>query len=110
MQAGQDGIQRLLAAEQEAQKIIAQARKEKSERLKQAKREAEKEIAAYRQQREEAYKKQISDDSSNSGANVKRLDKESSEAMHEIQQNISKKKKEVLDQLLSYVTTVKLQK
>ena len=29
MQAGQDGIQRLLAAEQEAQKIIAQARKGK---------------------------------------------------------------------------------
>ena len=81
--AGQDGIQRLLAAEQEAQKIVAKARKgwrtfkrtvamtrlqhpclccaDKSERLKQAKKEAEKEVAAYKQQREDAYQKRIKD-------------------------------------------------
>ena len=85
--AGQDGIQRLLAAEQEAQKIVAKARKgaslgvlhcqrqdgcqadayftpcytDKSERLKQAKREAEKEIQGYKQQREDAYQKRIKD-------------------------------------------------
>lgn len=84
---GQDGIQRLLAAEQEAQKIVAKARKgestaapsqsrlapldrqansaamlaDKSERLKQAKREAEKEIQSYKQQREDAYQKRIKD-------------------------------------------------
>ena len=85
--AGQDGIQRLLAAEQEAQKIVAKARKgtvdkqiwgkcfkaqrcdclscsDKSERLKQAKREAEKEIQAYKQQREDAYQKRVKDVSS----------------------------------------------
>ena len=82
--AGQDGIQRLLAAEQEAQKIVAKARKgahsfvmleccclvdraqfllmaDKQERLKQAKREAEKEIQSYKQQREDAYQKRIKD-------------------------------------------------
>lgn len=83
--AGQDGIQRLLAAEQEAQKIVAKARKggrtlirtlaiirlqfsppllhcaDKAERLKQAKKEAEKEVAAYKQQREDAYQKRIKD-------------------------------------------------
>lgn len=82
--AGQDGIQRLLAAEQEAQKIVAKARKgigrppvdllwllngradlcptaDKQERLKQAKREAEKEIQSYKQQREDTYQKRIKD-------------------------------------------------
>lgn len=104
--AGQDGIQRLLAAEQEAQKIVAKARKDKSERLKQAKREAEKEIQGYKQQREDTYQKRIKDDSSNSGANVKRLDQESNDQMKEIQKNIAAKKKEVMDKLLGYVTEV----
>lgn len=79
-----DGIQRLLAAEQEAQAIIAKARKgdairvasasccfanpgitpthtAKSERLKQAKAEAEKELAVFKAEREEQYKKRVAE-------------------------------------------------
>jgi V-type H+-transporting ATPase subunit G len=108
--AGQDGIQRLLAAEKEAQQIVAQARKAKSDRLKQAKAEAEKEIKAYKQQREEAYQKLISDDTSNSGATEKRLESESKDTVKAIQKSISEKKKEVSDQLLSYVTSVSFDK
>jgi V-type H+-transporting ATPase subunit G len=108
--AGQDGIQRLLAAEQEAQQIVARARKEKAERLKQAKREAEKEIQAYKKQREDAYQKRIADDSNFSGANIKRLEQETNQAIKELQQNVASKKKMVLDTLLEFVTTVKLQK
>lgn len=104
--AGQDGIQRLLAAEKEAQQIVANARKGKTDRLKQAKAEAEKEVKAYKQQREEAYQKRIADDSSSSGANVSRLEAESKEAIKTIQSSISAKKKEVSDQLLKYVTSV----
>lgn len=108
--AGQDGIQRLLAAEKEAQQIVAKARKAKSDRLKQAKAEAEKEIKAYKQQREEAYQKRISDDTSSSGQNEKRLDTESKAAVKSIQDSISSKKKEVVDQLMGYVTTVSFAK
>lgn len=80
-----DGIQRLLAAEQEAQAIIAKARKgdairvacpsllfrgienltrpyaAKSERLKQAKAEAEKELAVFKAEREDQYKKRVAE-------------------------------------------------
>ncbi|CAK0780233.1 hypothetical protein CVIRNUC_004979 [Coccomyxa viridis] len=105
--AGQDGIQRLLKAEQEAQKIVTEARKGKADRLKQAKQEAEKEIKAYKAQREEQFQKRMSDDSSSSGANVKRLDSESAKAVKDIEKNISSKKKEVVDTLLDYVTNVK---
>ncbi|CAI7907434.1 unnamed protein product [Closterium sp. NIES-54] len=51
------GIQLLLAAEQEAQKVVAAARAAKTARLRQAKEEAEREAAAYRAQREEEYRK-----------------------------------------------------
>ncbi|CAL5221715.1 g3957 [Coccomyxa viridis] len=108
--AGQDGIQRLLKAEQEAQSIVTAARKAKSDRLKQAKQEAEKEIKAYKAQREEAFQKRMSDDSSTSGANVKRLESESAAAVKGIEKSISSKKKEVVETLLDYVTNVKFTK
>ncbi|KAK9790588.1 hypothetical protein WJX73_008059 [Symbiochloris irregularis] len=103
---GQDSIQRLIAAEQEAQKIVAAARKARTERLKQAKAEAEKEIKSYKKQREESYQKRISDDSSSSGANAKRLEGEGSNAKKALDKSIASKKQEVLDMLLKYVSTV----
>ena len=88
MAAGQDGIQKLLAAEMDAQRIVSDARKSepvnayetcahalwgcdvwewwlsfagKTDRLRQAKAEAEKEIAAYRAEREGAYQKKVAE-------------------------------------------------
>jgi len=43
-----DGIQALLQAEQEAQRIVSAARAEKATRLKQAREEAEREIVSYK--------------------------------------------------------------
>lgn len=108
--SGQDGIQRLLAAEQEAQGIVTAARKAKADRLKQAKQEAEREIKAYKAQREEQYQKRISDDSTSSGANVKRLESESASTVKTIEKSIASKKKEVVDTLLAYVTHVSFPK
>eukprot|EP00884_Botryococcus_braunii_P017243 jgi/Botrbrau1/4201/Bobra.0044s0006.1 len=107
---GQDGIQRLLAAETEAQQIVAKARKAKADRLKQAKAEAEKEIKAYKAQREEQYQKRIAEDSTNSGANIKRLEKEAGDAVAAVQANVTKNKQKVLDTLLGFVTDVQLVK
>lgn len=108
--AGQDGIQRLLQAEQEAQAIVSRARKSKSERLKQAKDEADKEIAAYKAQRERDFQSKIATDSSSSQENVTRLGEESSKAVSAVQASIQERKQEVLKLLLDHVTTVKLVK
>ncbi|KAK9819079.1 hypothetical protein WJX81_002296 [Elliptochloris bilobata] len=106
--AGQDGIQRLLAAEQEAQKIVATARKAKADRLRQAKQEAEREVKAYKAQREEQYQKRIADDSTSSGSTVKRLEADATAQVKGIEKSIAAKKKEVVDTLLEHVIKVKL--
>lgn len=103
---GQDSIQRLIQAEQEAQKIVAAARKARGDRLKQAKAEAEKEIKAYKKQREDQYQKRISDDSSSSGQNAKRLEGETSQQKKSMEKSVAGKKQEVLDMLLRYVQNV----
>mmetsp|Transcript_10194 Transcript_10194/g.30700 ORF Transcript_10194/g.30700 Transcript_10194/m.30700 type:complete len:118 (+) Transcript_10194:228-581(+) len=105
--AGQDGIQKLLAAEKEAQEIVAKARKAKSDRLKQAKAEAEKEIEAYKQDRENAYQQKQSANTSNAGDTSKRLEEESKKAEADIKAGVSKNKQQVLDTLLNHVTAVK---
>mmetsp|Transcript_63019 Transcript_63019/g.130971 ORF Transcript_63019/g.130971 Transcript_63019/m.130971 type:complete len:115 (+) Transcript_63019:37-381(+) len=52
---GQDGIDRLLAAEMEATEIVSKARKEKQARIKQARDEAEQEITKFRQTLEQEF-------------------------------------------------------
>lgn len=106
--AGQDGIQRLLAAEQEAQAIVTKARKAKSERLKQAKDEAQREIGSYKAEREAEFRRKVTEDSSSSQDNVTRLAEDSARAVKSIQDSVATKKKDVLDLLLHHVTTVKL--
>ncbi|PNH05757.1 V-type proton ATPase subunit G [Tetrabaena socialis] len=105
--AGSDGIQKLLAAEQEAQRIVNEARKAKGDRLRQAKVEAEKEIAAYRAEREGAYQKKISEGSTGSVATFQRLQSETALAVQKIQADVKAKKSDVMDMLMNYVTGVR---
>uniref|UniRef100_A0A2P2K0Z1 Uncharacterized protein Vacuolar ATP synthase subunit G 2 family protein n=1 Tax=Rhizophora mucronata TaxID=61149 RepID=A0A2P2K0Z1_RHIMU len=58
---GQNGIQLLLAAEQEAQHIVNAARNAKLARLKQAKEEAEKEAAQFRAQVEAEFQRKLAE-------------------------------------------------
>eukprot|EP00887_Chlorella_sp_A99_P007589 scaffold28.g7589.t1 len=108
--AGQDGIQRLLAAEQEAQAIVQKARQAKAARLKQAKDEAEREIVAYKAEREAEFKHKVATDSSSSQENVVRLADESARAVGAINKSIQARKADVLGMLLGHVTAVKFQK
>ncbi|KAH6760440.1 vacuolar ATP synthase G3, partial [Perilla frutescens var. frutescens] len=59
--SSQNGIQLLLAAEQEAQHIVNAARTAKQARLKQAKEEAEKEIAEFRSQMEAEFQRKVAE-------------------------------------------------
>merc|ERR1712037_213190 len=85
-----DGIQQLLAAEQEAQRIVGTARKAKQGRLRQAKDEAEKEITNYRQQRDTQYKKKLADQSGDSSTVVMRLDQEAEQELAVIVQKVAR--------------------
>ncbi|CAN4096189.1 unnamed protein product [Withania somnifera] len=103
----QNGIQQLLAAEQEAQHIVNAARGEKQARLKQAKDEAEKEIAEFRAYMEAEFQRKVEQTSGDSGANVKRLDQETFAKIQNLKAESKSISKDVVQMLLRQVTTVK---
>ncbi|KAF3634915.1 V-type proton ATPase subunit G 2 [Capsicum annuum] len=102
---GQNGIQLLLAAEQEAQHIVNTARTAKQARLKQAKEEAEKEIAEFRAYMEAEFQRKIEQTSGDSGANVKRLELETDEKIEHLKTEASRVSSDVVKMLLRHVTT-----
>ncbi|WCJ19335.1 V-type proton ATPase subunit G [Euphorbia peplus] len=104
---GQNGIQLLLAAEQEAQHIVNAARNAKMARLKQAKEEAEKDIADFRAQMEADFQRKLAETSGDSGANVKRLEIETEEKIGQLKIEASRISHDVVNMLLKQVTTVK---
>ncbi|CAI0462650.1 unnamed protein product [Linum tenue] len=102
-----NGIQLLLAAEQEAQHIVNAARNAKLARLKQAKDEAEREATEFRAQMEAQYQKKLTETSGDSGANVKRLEQETEVKIGHLKSDGSRISHDVIDMLLRQVTTVK---
>ncbi|XP_022765357.1 V-type proton ATPase subunit G1-like [Durio zibethinus] len=104
---GQNGIQQLLAAEQEAQYIVNTARNTKMARLKLAKEEAEKEIAEYRAQVEYEFQKKVAESSGDSGANVKRLELETDAKINHLKNEAATISHDVVQMLLKHVTSVR---
>lgn len=102
-----NGIQLLLAAEQEAQRIVNAAREAKMARLRQAKEEAEKEIVAFRAQMEAEYQRKVAESSGDSGANVKRLEQETEAKIAHLKTEGTRIAQDVVQMLLKHVTTVK---
>ncbi|KAK9666077.1 hypothetical protein RND81_14G158800 [Saponaria officinalis] len=103
----QNGIQLLLAAEQEAQHIVNAAKNAKMARLRQAKEEAEREMADFRAQMEADFQRRLAESSGDSGANVKRLEQETDAKIEQLKSQASSISPEVVQMLLKYVTTVK---
>ncbi|KAI3705543.1 hypothetical protein L1987_75782 [Smallanthus sonchifolius] len=104
---GQNGIQSLLAAEQEAQQIVNAARNAKLARLKQAKEEAEREVAEFRAQMEADFQRKLTETSGDSGANVKRLEKETDAKIQHLKTEAERISSDVVEMLLKHVTTVR---
>uniref|UniRef100_A0A6M2F8Z3 V-type proton ATPase subunit G n=1 Tax=Populus davidiana TaxID=266767 RepID=A0A6M2F8Z3_9ROSI len=104
---GQNGIQLLLAAEQEAQHIVNTARNAKMARLRQAKEEAEKEIAEFRAHMEAEFQRKLTESSGDSGANVKRLEHETEAKIGHLKTEASRISNDVVQMLLKHVTAVK---
>ncbi|KAI3748608.1 hypothetical protein L6452_11812 [Arctium lappa] len=103
---GHNGIQLLLTAEQEAQQIVDAARNSKSARLKQAKEEAQKEVAEFRAQMEADFQRKLTESSGDSGANVKRLDKETEAKIQHLKIESNRISHDVNKMLLKHVTSV----
>mmetsp|Transcript_19633 Transcript_19633/g.35401 ORF Transcript_19633/g.35401 Transcript_19633/m.35401 type:complete len:111 (-) Transcript_19633:197-529(-) len=104
--SGTDGVQKLLAAEQEANAVVTEAKKAKADRLRQARAEADREITAYRAEREGAYQKKLAESSSGSQVNLQRLTSETNVAIQKINADVYAKKKQVVESLLKFVSTV----
>ncbi|XP_010278079.1 PREDICTED: V-type proton ATPase subunit G 1-like [Nelumbo nucifera] len=102
-----NGIQLLLAAEQEALNIVNDAKNAKTSRLKQAKEEANREIATYRAEMEAEFQKKVAESSGDSGANVKRLQQETDGKIQYLKSEAGRVSNDVTDMLLKHVTTVK---
>lgn len=96
---GQDGIQRLIKAEEEAQNIISRARQAKNDRLRQAKLEAEQEVASYKSEREEALRRADSIGSQNAGAQFERLNRQAEADIGKVHATAGQMKEKVANEL-----------
>mmetsp|Transcript_6892 Transcript_6892/g.20629 ORF Transcript_6892/g.20629 Transcript_6892/m.20629 type:complete len:110 (+) Transcript_6892:253-582(+) len=104
----QDGIQKLLRAEQEANAIVTAARQEKTARIKQAKDEAEAEIQLYRNQREQRYQQMVAQATGGSDEMTKELEMKAKHAEANMRATIQKKEASVTGMLVKHVTSVHL--
>lgn len=104
----QDGIQKLLQAEQEANAIVTAARQEKTARIKQAKDEAEAEIQSYRNQREQQYQQMLAQATGGSDELAKELETKAKRAEANIRATIGKNGANVTGMLVKHVTSVQL--
>ncbi|KAI9677371.1 MAG: hypothetical protein M1817_006323 [Caeruleum heppii] len=102
------GIQTLLDAEREAQKIV---QKDRTKRVKDARSEAQKEIDDYRKQKDQEFKKFESEaglvHTSGNQKAEEDADKEADQKMKEMKDVGSKSGDKVVDDLLKAVTDVK---
>ncbi|KAL1296588.1 hypothetical protein AAFC00_000084 [Neodothiora populina] len=107
------GIQTLLDAEREAQKIVQKASSfiltvaDRTKRVKDARSEAQKEIEEYRQKKEEEFKSFEKEHTSGNKKAEEDAEKENEEKLKEIKEIGGKQGQKVVEDLLKAVTDVK---
>ncbi|PYH42214.1 uncharacterized protein BP01DRAFT_359666 [Aspergillus saccharolyticus JOP 1030-1] len=101
------GIQTLLDAEREAQKIVQQAREYRTKRIRDAKAEAQKEIEEYRKQKEDEFKKFEAEHSSGYKKAEEDANKEAEVKLQEIKVAGNEKGSKVVDDLIHALIEVK---
>ncbi|CAF9920204.1 MAG: hypothetical protein GOMPHAMPRED_002008 [Gomphillus americanus] len=101
------GIQTLLDAEREAQKIVQKAREYRTKRVKDARSEAQKEIEEYRNQKEEEFKKFESEQTGGNKKAEEDANRDTEAKLKDIKAAGSKSGDKVVEELLKIVTEVK---
>ncbi|CAA9967106.1 hypothetical protein PTNB73_10378 [Pyrenophora teres f. teres] len=99
------GIQTLLDAEREAQKIVQQAREYRTKRVKDARNEAQKEIEDYRKEKEDEYQKFEKEHSSGNQKAEEDAKKDTDAKVKEIEEIGNKSGSKVVEQLIQAVIT-----
>ncbi|KAK3071184.1 hypothetical protein LTR53_009095 [Teratosphaeriaceae sp. CCFEE 6253] len=103
------GIQTLLDAEREAQKIVQKAREYRTKRVKDARSEAQQEIEDYRKKKEDEFKSTEKEQSSGNKAAEEQADKDTQKQLDEIKQIGEKTGPQVVEDLIKAVLTVEPQ-
>eukprot|EP00283_Hemiselmis_rufescens_P003950 CAMPEP_0173418458 /NCGR_PEP_ID=MMETSP1357-20121228/601_1 /TAXON_ID=77926 /ORGANISM="Hemiselmis rufescens, Strain PCC563" /LENGTH=113 /DNA_ID=CAMNT_0014380951 /DNA_START=41 /DNA_END=382 /DNA_ORIENTATION=- len=103
--SGQEGIDRLLAAESEATEIVSKARKEKTARIKQARDEAEAEIKKLRGDMDRDFKN-AEFSGTGGGDKSAKLMADTENQLGEIRRLAEANRVNVVRQILSWITTV----
>nr|POE66142.1 v-type proton atpase subunit g [Quercus suber] len=101
------GIQTLLEAEKEAQKIVQKAREYRTKRVKDARSEAQKEIDDYRKQKEEEFKTFEKQQTSGNKAAEEQAEKDTQKQLDEIKSIGEKTGPQVVEDLLKAVVGVR---
>merc|ERR1711967_25617 len=100
------GIQTLLDAEREAQKIVQKAREYRTKRVKDARSEAQKEIEDYRKQKDEEFQKFEKERSSGNKAAEEQAEKDTQQELDNIKEIGNKQGGKVVDDLVKAVMEV----
>ncbi|KAM5432845.1 H(+)-transporting V1 sector ATPase subunit G [Microsporum canis] len=100
------GIQTLLDAEREAQKIVQDAREYRTKRIKDAKTEAQKEIEDYKKHKEEEFRKFEAEHSSGNKKAENEANKDAEAQLLEIKKSGQGKGDKVVDDLIKAVLDV----
>ncbi|OSS52808.1 hypothetical protein B5807_01881 [Epicoccum nigrum] len=98
------GIQTLLDAERDAQKIVQQAREYRTKRVKDARSEAQKEIEEYKLEKETEYQKFEKEHSSGNKKAEDDAKKETDGKVKEVEELGNKSGSKVVEQLIAAVT------
>ncbi|BFZ60627.1 H(+)-transporting V1 sector ATPase subunit G [Saitoella coloradoensis] len=101
------GIQSLLEAEKEAQKIVQKARTYRTQRLKDARSEADKEIEEYKRKKESVFQEHESEHTGSNNKAEDEANKKLEQDLAEIKQQAEKGKGDVLKMLIDAVTSAK---
>ncbi|KAG4421370.1 hypothetical protein IFR04_005553 [Cadophora malorum] len=101
------GIQTLLDAEREAQKIVQRAREYRTKRVKEARDEAKKEIDAYKKSKDDEFKKFESEHTSGNKKAEEDANKDAEQKIKEIRAAGKKGQDAVVKDLLNAVFDVK---
>ncbi|KAI9855477.1 MAG: H(+)-transporting V1 sector ATPase subunit G [Vezdaea acicularis] len=100
------GIQTLLDAERDAQKIVQQAREYRTKRVKDARSEAQKEIEDYKKQKDEEFKKFEAEHTSGNQKAEEDANKEAEGKLKDIKEIGGKSGDKVVEDLLKAVMDV----
>jgi V-type H+-transporting ATPase subunit G len=104
-----DGIQRLLKAEDEAAAVVAKARDARVQRLKAAALEAEKSSAELKKQLEREFQDELNTKDSGDSGFASKLKDNTAKEITAIDAGFTKNKQAVVELLIHHVTAVKLE-